>query len=59
VTALRKAFQDTFKDPQFLADVEKSQLELDPRTGAEVQAIVDKLFAAPPALVERARKVME
>ena len=59
VAALRKAFADTFKDPQFLADVEKSKLELDPRTGEEVQAIVEKLFAAPPDLVERARKVVE
>lgn len=59
VAALRKAFEDTFKDPQFLADVKKSNLEFDPRTGAEVQAIVDKLFAAPPELVARARKVME
>jgi tripartite-type tricarboxylate transporter receptor subunit TctC len=59
VAALRQAFEDTFQDQQFLADVKKFQLELDPRTGAEVQAIVDKLFAAPPALVARARKVME
>jgi tripartite-type tricarboxylate transporter receptor subunit TctC len=59
VAALRKAFEDTFKDPEFLADVKKSNLELDPRTGAEVQAIFDKLFAAPPALVERARKILE
>ena len=48
VAALRKAFEDTFKDPQFLADVKKSNLEFDPRTGAQVQAIVEKLFAAPP-----------
>jgi len=59
VAALRKAFEDTFKDPQFLADVKKSNLEFDPRTGAQVQAIVEKLFAASPELVARARKVME
>jgi tripartite-type tricarboxylate transporter receptor subunit TctC len=59
VAALRKAFEDSFKDPEFLADVKKYQLELDPRTGAEVQALVDKLFATPPALVARARKIVE
>jgi tripartite-type tricarboxylate transporter receptor subunit TctC len=59
VAALRRAFDDGVKDPGFLADAKKAQLELDPRTGEQVQAIVDKLFAAPPALVERARKVME
>jgi tripartite-type tricarboxylate transporter receptor subunit TctC len=59
VAALRKAFDETFKDPQFLADVEKMRLELDPRSGEEVQALVEKLFAAPPALVARAREVVE
>lgn len=59
VAALRKAFEDSFKDPEFLADVKKSQLELDPRTGAQVQAIVEKLFASSPALVARARKIVE
>lgn len=59
VAALRKGFEDSFKDPEFLADVKKFQLELDPRTGAEVQAIVDKLFASPPDLVARARKIVE
>jgi tripartite-type tricarboxylate transporter receptor subunit TctC len=59
VAALRKAFEDTFKDPQFVADVQRSQLELDPRTGGEIQAIVEKLFAAPPDSVARARKIME
>jgi hypothetical protein len=59
VAILRKAFDESFKDPLFLADVERSKLELDPRTGEEVQAIVEKLFAAPPELVARARKIVE
>lgn len=59
VAALRKAFDDSFKDPQFLADVERSKLELDPRSGEEVQAIVERLFAAPPDLISRARKIVE
>ena len=57
--ALRKAFSDTFKDPLFLADVEKLRLDLDPRTGAEVQEIVAKLFASTPAQIERAREVVK
>jgi tripartite-type tricarboxylate transporter receptor subunit TctC len=59
VAALRKAFSETFKDPQFLADVERLKLELDPRSGEEVQALVEKLFAAPQPLVARAREVVE
>jgi tripartite-type tricarboxylate transporter receptor subunit TctC len=59
VAALRKAFGDTLAEPQFTADIERLQLDLDPRSGEEVQALVEKLFAAPPALVARARKVVE
>jgi len=59
VAALRKAFDDTFKDPQFLADVDRLKLELDPRSGADVQALVAKLFEAPPELVARAREIVE
>ena len=31
--ALRKAFMDTMKDKEFLADAEKSQLEINPVSG--------------------------
>lgn len=59
VAALRKAFDETFKDPRFLADVDKAKLELDPRSGEEVQTIVEKVFSSPPDLVARARKIVE
>src|SRR5262249_35810503 len=35
--ALRKAFMDTMQDPEFLAEAEKSQLEITPVSGAEVE----------------------
>jgi hypothetical protein len=59
VTALRRAFDDTFKDPRFLADIEKLKLELDPRTGEQVQALIEKIFASPPELVQRAREIVQ
>jgi tripartite-type tricarboxylate transporter receptor subunit TctC len=59
VAALRKAFGDTFRDPNFLADVDRLKLDLDPRSGEEVQALVAKLFASTPAQVARAREVVK
>jgi tripartite-type tricarboxylate transporter receptor subunit TctC len=59
VAALRKAFSDTFKDPNFLTDVDRLKLDLDPRSGEEVQALVAKLFASTPAQVARAREVVK
>ncbi|MET0528963.1 MAG: tripartite tricarboxylate transporter substrate-binding protein [Microvirga sp.] len=59
VAALRKAFDDTFKDKEFLATVDKLKLEFDPRSGEEVQALVEKLFSAEPSIIARAREVVK
>ena len=43
VEALRRAFDATMKDPDFVADAAQLQLDLSPATGEEVQALVAKL----------------
>jgi tripartite-type tricarboxylate transporter receptor subunit TctC len=58
VTALRKAFDDTFQDAGFQADAAKMQLDLDPRSGQDLQKLVDKFFATRADLVARAREVV-
>ena len=40
VEILRKAFQETMKDKEFLAEIDKMQLTLDPTTGEELTAAV-------------------
>jgi tripartite-type tricarboxylate transporter receptor subunit TctC len=55
---LRDAFHATMKDPQFLADARKAKLDISPQTGAEVQAFVEQMYAAPPEAIARARKVL-
>jgi tripartite-type tricarboxylate transporter receptor subunit TctC len=59
VAALRKAFNDTTRDPRFLADAEKEQLEIELVTGEEIEAILRRLYQTPPAVIERARRAME
>ena len=54
VQILRRAFEDTLKDPQFLAEAAKLQLEIDPLTGPEIQALLTKAYSAPKPIVERA-----
>lgn len=49
--ALRRAFMDTVKDPEFLADVEKMQLELNPVSGAEIENVIARIYAAPQTAV--------
>lgn len=58
VTALRRAFDSTMKDPAFLAEAEKAKLEIDPMTGEELAAFVVRLNATPADVVARVREAM-
>jgi len=55
VAALRKAFMATIADPELKAEADKMQLDLDATPGEEIQALVSRLYATPPAIVERMR----
>lgn len=57
VAALRGAFAATIKDPEFLADANKARIDIEPLPGERVQEVVEKLFASPRNLVERAAEV--
>jgi tripartite-type tricarboxylate transporter receptor subunit TctC len=46
--ALRRAFDETARDPGFLADMKRSQIEVEPTTGEETQAAVGRLIATSP-----------
>ena len=54
VTALRDAFATTMKDPAFLEDAKKLDFEINPTTGEELSAIVQRIYATPKPIVERA-----
>jgi len=50
---LRKAFQETLKDPEFLTDARKAKLDIEPITGEEMENKVNKLFKLNPSLVAK------
>jgi tripartite-type tricarboxylate transporter receptor subunit TctC len=52
--ALRNAFMATMKDKDFLADTEKTQMEINPVPGDKVQALVKEEYATPPDVVQKA-----
>jgi tripartite-type tricarboxylate transporter receptor subunit TctC len=56
---LRKAFNDTMKDPAFLVDMEKQQLPVNPATGEESEATVAKMTNVSPAVAAKARAIYE
>lgn len=59
VAILRKAFNDTMADKDFIADMEKQQLPLNPLPGEEAEAIVARMMGAPSAVVAKARSLYE
>ena len=51
---LRNAFEATLKDPAFIAAAAKLQLEIDPLTGVQIEALLKTAYAAPKPIVTRA-----
>ena len=56
---VRKAFDDTMKDPAFLADMAKQQLPVHPLTGAEAEKIVGELMKVPAEIVAQAKPIYQ
>ena len=52
--ALRAAFAALASDTEFLADAEKSQLEVNPVSGEEVEQLVKDVYQTPKALADKA-----
>ena len=55
---LRNAFNTTMTDGEFLAEMKKSKLEINPLSGAEVDGIVRKLFQTDGKSVAKIREVL-
>jgi tripartite-type tricarboxylate transporter receptor subunit TctC len=59
LAVIRKAFDDTMKDPAFLAEMGKQQLPVHPLTGEEAEKIVNELVDVPPAIIAQAKPLYE
>jgi len=59
VAALRKAFDDTVKDPDFLEEAKKAKAEIRPMSGAQLQALVTEVVQSPPAAVAKMRELLD
>jgi tripartite-type tricarboxylate transporter receptor subunit TctC len=59
VEALRRAFDATMKDPAFLAEAAKTETDISPMTGEEVQKIAVSTINTPPTVLKRANALIE
>jgi len=59
VEVLRKALEAVTKDPEYVADARKQTLDTDAVKGADIAALVNRLYASPPEVIARAKQAME
>jgi tripartite-type tricarboxylate transporter receptor subunit TctC len=59
VQMLRRAFRETMKDRDFLAEAMKSKLDVDPVSGEEVEKIVAGLFKLDSATIAKMSEILK
>jgi tripartite-type tricarboxylate transporter receptor subunit TctC len=59
VAALRSAFDATTSDPSYVSKVRARNLDIQPKSGKEVERIIRKTLSASPALINRIKSAME
>jgi tripartite-type tricarboxylate transporter receptor subunit TctC len=59
VAALRRAFDATMKDPEFLADAKRQDLSISPWTGSELQKVVADILATPAPVRDRIKQAIQ
>jgi tripartite-type tricarboxylate transporter receptor subunit TctC len=59
LAVLRTAFAATLQDKEFLADAERTRIDVVASTGERVQQLVEQLYATPKATVERAKELIK
>ena len=55
---LRKAFQDTMKDPELLAEAKKSRMDVDPTSGEVLEKLANRVLDQPPEVLARVKKIL-
>ena len=58
VKAIRRAFDETMKDKDFMAEADKLKIEIDPLTGEQVAGLIEQIYKTPADTVARVRDAM-
>ena len=59
VAALRKAFEATMRDPEFLAEAAKLKMDIEPISGERMQTLATAASAASGEILARAKSLMQ
>lgn len=58
VETVRKAFMETIRSPELQDEAAKMMTEAEPNSGEDMEAMVKKVYAASPEVIERIKKAM-
>jgi tripartite-type tricarboxylate transporter receptor subunit TctC len=59
VQALRTAWTQTMRDPEFLAEAKRSKIEIDAMDGDELTRVVGELFKLDPAVAAKLKDILK
>jgi len=59
IKTLRAAYTKALKDPELLSEAEKGKMDVDPTSGEDLQALIQKVMDQPKEVVARVRKMLE
>jgi tripartite-type tricarboxylate transporter receptor subunit TctC len=58
VEAVRRSYQQSLEDPEFIAAIHEEGLDLDPISAEELADVVHGIYALPQAAIDRARDLL-
>ena len=58
VQILRKAFATTMKDEDFLGEIQRLKLEINPMTGEELETVVNRIFKMKPETLAKLKEAL-
>ena len=59
LSALRRAFEKMLRDPEFLAETQKVQMDISGSNGEAAQKVAESMLATPKPVLDRAKVLME
>jgi tripartite-type tricarboxylate transporter receptor subunit TctC len=59
IKILREAYNNALKDPELIAEVNKSRLDMDPSTGEEIEALIKEIMDQPPEVTTLIKKILD
>lgn len=58
IEILRRAFDQSIKDPELLAETKKQRMDVDPTSGAALEKLAHQILQQPPEVLARVKKIL-